>query len=365
MTSYSMWRRMEIKVNSIMAVPQFFCSNKFLHRITIIAGLGLALMSPVIASAQCMTDGPLRGVNISGAEFNSGRIPGVLNKDYAYPNAADIEYIKSTGANIIRLPFRWERVQPELFKPLDQKELRQISGVVSKANESGMCVILDVHNYALYRGQTIGSEAVPNDAFFDLWKRLAVEFNDPDKTIYGLMNEPEKIGIEQWAPIAQQAVDEIRKAGAKNIILAPGGRWSGAHEWMKQRGATSNAEAFADFKDPLHRTWLEAHQYADPNFSGTKQECVAPEKLKKIFDDLSDWARKHHQKLFVGEFGVAGNDACLTTLDAMLKAMDDEKVWRGWTYWAAGRWWGNYPMSVQPKDGQDAPQMGVLKKYFH
>jgi len=53
----------------------------------------------------------------------------------------------------------------------------------------------------------------------------------------------------------------------------------------------------------------------------------------------------------------------VATLNTMLKGMDGPQ-WRGWTYWAAGRWWGNYPMSVQPKNGEDTPQMTVLKKYF-
>jgi endoglucanase len=178
------------------------------------------------------------------------------------------------------------------------------------------------------------------------------------------MNEPAKISIDQWAPIAQDTVGEIRKTGAKNIILAAGGHWSGAHEWMKKQGATSNAAAFSGFTDPLQRTWLEVHQYADPDFSGTKPQCVDPARLQKIIGNVTAWARQNHQKLFVGEFGVPPSDACLAVLDTMLSAMDDTSVWRGWTYWAAGRWWNNYPMSVQPKNGQDAPQMTVLKKYF-
>jgi hypothetical protein len=35
----------------------------------------------------------------------------------------------------------------------------------------------------------------------------------------------------------------------------------------------------------------------------------------------------------------------------------------GGTYWAAGPWWGNYPLSVEPRNGQDRPQMAVLLKF--
>jgi endoglucanase len=314
------------------------------------------------ASAQCMRKEPLRGVNVAGAEFHSNRIPGVLNKDYTYPNPVDFGYIRSIGANIIRLPFRWERIQPELMKDLDAKELRSLSFTVEEANRQGLCVILDVHNYATYRGKKIGSDEVPAEAFVDLWTRLASAFDDPDKTIYGLMNEPAKIDVAQWATVAQQTVDAIRKHGSKNVILVAGGRWSGAHDWMK--GDPSNADAFANLKDAQRRTWLEVHQYADPGFAGIKQDCIDPERLKRVLKRLTDWARENHQKLFLGEFGVPSSENCLAALDAMLTEVDDASVWRGWTYWAMGRWWGKYPMSIQPQDGRDAPQTVVLKKYF-
>jgi len=34
----------------------------------------------------------------------------------------------------------------------------------------------------------------------------------------------------------------------------------------------------------------------------------------------------------------------------------------GGTSWAAGPWWGNYALSVEPRNGQDRPQMAVLLK---
>ena len=34
------------------------------------------------------------------------------------------------------------------------------------------------------------------------------------------------------------------------------------------------------------------------------------------------------------------------------------------TYWAAGPWWGKYPLSLTPKGGKDAPQMKIVEKYL-
>ncbi|WP_293776190.1 glycoside hydrolase family 5 protein [uncultured Oxalicibacterium sp.] len=317
-----------------------------------------------VSSAQCLQDAQLKGINIAGAEFNSGRIPGVMNKDYVYPSQKEIDHAREIGSNIIRVPFRWERIQPTLQGELDAAQLNALRTTVQRANDKGMCVILDVHNYATYRNQPIGSAEVPEAAFIDLWKRLAVAFPQPDKTIFGLMNEPAKISIAQWAPIAQRTVNELRAAGAQNIILAAGGRWSGAHEWTKDQGGTSNGKAFANFSDPLGRTWLEVHQYADEGFAGTKTDCVQPDRLQRIFANVTAWAAENRQKLFLGEFGTPSSEACLSALDAMVAGTADKNVWRGWTYWAGGPWWGNYPMSIHPRNGTEAPQTDVLKKHF-
>jgi endoglucanase len=36
----------------------------------------------------------------------------------------------------------------------------------------------------------------------------------------------------------------------------------------------------------------------------------------------------------------------------------------GWTYWAAGPWWGDYFMSIEPVGRRDAPQMEVLAPHL-
>jgi hypothetical protein len=74
--------------------------------------------------------------------------------------------------------------------------------------------------------------------------------------------------------------------------------------------------------------------------------------------------RSHCNKLFLGEFGVASDPTSLTALNNMLGYMAQHTdVWEGGTYWAGGPWLGNYMYSVEPTDGVDKPQMGVLEQY--
>lgn len=331
---------------------------------TILFLLAAAGWTALPAAADCVSNSGLKGVNLAGAEFNGSKLPGVVYKDYVYPNKGEFDYFSSIGATTIRLPFLWTRIQPSLFGPLNSAELGHLQSVIAMAKSRGMCVILDVHNYGSYRGNIIGSAEVPAKAFDDLWLRLAAEFRDPSVTAFGLMNEPAKLPIAQWANIAQQTVNALRKSGAKNLVLVSGGRWSGVHEWEKSIGGTSNALAFAHFQDPLKRSWIEVHQYADPYYSGTGGTCLPAANFVKMFDKITHWARANDQKLFLGEFGTPSNQLCLEALNAILAQMKDENVWRGWTYWAAGSWWGSYPLSIEPQNGREAPQTDILKKYF-
>jgi endoglucanase len=318
------------------------------------------------AGAACINDngGGLTGVNLAGAEFNSKRLPGVMNKDYVYPTKEELAYLALKGATAVRLPFRWERAQRELMGGLDEAEIAAIATVVETAAKLGLCVILDAHNYAAYGGQPVGSESVPEEAFVDLWTRLARRFPDDSRVAFGLMNEPKNLPIAQWAGLAQRTVQALRDAGAQNLILVSGGRYSGVHEWSKEFSGTSNAKAFAGLTDPLGRTAIEVHQYADANFSGTGTECLPPERFDNMFRVIAEWARASGHKLFLGEFGVPGTATCLATLERFLTLTADREAWLGWAYWAGGRWWGTYPLSIAPRGGVDAPQMSVVSRYL-
>src|SRR5688500_11083086 len=130
--------------------------------------------------------------------------------------------------SVIRLPFRWERLQPTRRAALDAAELGRLTTTVSHMTDKGASVILDPHNYARYQGQVIGA-GIPNADFADFWARLSAVFRGNSKVIFGLMNEPHSMPTEQWLSAANAAIGAIRNAGATNLILVPGNAWTGAH----------------------------------------------------------------------------------------------------------------------------------------
>lgn len=329
--------------------------------------LSLVLFGIFVTATQawggCLDSPRLAGVNIAGAEFNSKNLPGIFNKNYTYPINAELQFAAAQGANVMRLPIRWERIQQTIKGPLDPLELKRIQDTVQNASANGLCVMIDIHNYATYFGVHLADNPELQDGFVDLWLRLASEFTNHHTTAFDLMNEPVRMPIAEWAVLAKRTLAELRRANAKNLVIVAGGRWSGLHDWFSPQNGVSNATAFADLKDPLKRVVIEVHQYADKDYSGTNVECRQPEQFTTMFTNISTWAKTNHQQLFLGEFGTPATTECLATLDKFLELMDDP-VWRGWTYWAMGRWWGNYPLALNTTNVGISPQWTVLKKYF-
>ncbi len=322
------------------------------------------LISPGAVLATCLDQQRLTGVNLSGAEFNSSKLPGTPYKDYTFPTDAEMNYIAAQGANVIRLPFRWERVQPTPMGPLAPAEMKRLQGTVATANAKGLCVVLDVHNYAKYFSQTLTGDAALQNSLVDLWLRLALVFNDPKNTAFGLMNEPSHLPREEWASLAKRTLFELRNAGSTNMIMIAGGHWSGLHDWFSPATGPSNATLFADLKDPLKRTVLEVHQYADKDFSGTGSTCRAADQFDPMFKKITAWAAANGQQFFLGEFGMPQNAECMLALERMLSLMTGPE-WKGWTYWAAGGWWGKYPLALNTSATAPSAQWPILKKYFH
>ncbi|MFK0162619.1 glycoside hydrolase family 5 protein [Rhizobium sp. NPDC090279] len=302
-----------------------------------------------------------RGVNLSGAEY--GERDGAANVNYTYPSEDTVRYFAGKGMNVIRLPFRWERLQPALGQPLNGGELQRLKDAVDLIQKHGMSVVLDPHNYAYYDKTQIGQAPVTDLAFGDFWARLAVEFSNHKGVAFGLMNEPHDIKAPDWLEAANTAIRSIRTVGARNLILVPGTNWTGAHSWSADvLGGGANGTVMLGIKDPLDFYAFEFHQYLDSDSSGTHPVCDGTDNAKRGMNDVTDWLRKNGKRGFLGEFGVAANDGCLDGLKQVLGIMNaNSDVWLGWSYWAAGDWWPpEEPLNVQPHNGRDKPQMKVL-----
>jgi endoglucanase len=310
------------------------------------------------------------GVNLAGAEFSDSILPGTHGTNYIYPNAQELDYYHSKGQDVIRLPFRWERVQPTLNGPLDTAEAGRIDALVQAAQQRNMKIILDVHNYGRYKAPSgellLGSAALPNSAFADLWRKLAARYAAVGGIYgYGLMNEPHDMGgAERWPAAAQAAVNAIREVDRAHVVFVSGDHWSGAQSW------TSTSNANLAINDPADNLVYEAHSYWDADHSGDYSqgydgEGVTTNAGVENLSPFVGWCEQHNHRCFIGEFGVPRGDArYMTTLENALAYMRDHNI--SGTYWAGGPWWGEYNLTIEPADLSnpvDRPQMEVLERY--
>ncbi len=309
--------------------------------------------------------GYLRGVNLGGAEFGGGNLPGVYDRDYTYPTTTELDYYRAKGLTLVRLPVRWERLQQSLYAPLDGGELGRLDSLIAAIAARDMRVIVEPHNYARYHtasgDQLIGSTAVPDAAFSDFWRQLAGHYQGQNAIwAFGLMNEPHDTG-GLWPAAAQAGVDGVRAADRQRLILVPGDGWSSAAGWQQ-----NNASLWVN--DLAGNVMYEAHTYFDADNSGAyKRSYDAEGAYPSIGADrlapFVAWLRARNARGFVGEYGVPDNDPrWLTVLDNFLTALDAAGL--GGTYWAGGPWWGDYPLSIEPRNGQDRPQIAVLTRHL-
>lgn len=336
-----------------------YSSRQKVTRGLVCALSGFAMTAVPAQSADC-----IRGINLAGAEF--GSVGQAYGEGYIYPSEKTIGYFRDKGFNGVRLPFLWERLQPKLYEKFDNNEVKRLRATVRAITSAGMQVIIDPHNYGRYHDDLIGSNAVPQSAFADFWRRLAAMFAGQDNIIFGLMNEPYDISAEDWLSAANGAISAIRQTGAGNLVLVPGTSWTGAHSWSGGDYGTPNAEVMSKVADPAGNYAYELHQYLDVDFSGKNEECSRAADAVKAVETIGDWLAGQGRKGFLGEFAVPALVQCQSALSDMVAAVENRPdVWMGWSYWAAGDWWqASEPLNIQPTSEGDRLQMQTLSRFF-
>ena len=321
------------------------------------------------ASAEAGTGAAFGGgVNLAGAEFAPTVLPGTYQVDYEYPTHGEVDHFFTRGARVFRLPVLWERVQPALGAALDATELARVDDFVSYTTASGARVVLDLHSFGAYRGLVVGvAPSAPPSAFADVWSRLAQHFSGNDRVLFGLSSAPLGTQPATWLGVANAAIAAIRKTGAMNLVLVPGGGAADASLWdaAGDGGASSNAATMLGVVDPASNYVYQLSQFLDGDGSGTSGTCVSATIGSDRLQTVIAWLRTNKQRGFLAEFGAGSDATCLAAISDLLAAVDaSREVWVGWTYWAGGPLWGAYPLSIEPANGVDAPQLAAIAGYF-
>lgn len=299
------------------------------------------------------------GVNLSGAEYNSSSTH--IYFDYTYPTKGEVDYYTKKGLKVFRVPVLSSRIlSASMSNNGGGSDWKALTGFIATAAAAGASVIIDIHQYGTMPSGLVGKDAAATVEFVAAWTELAKRLKGTPNVIFGLMNEPHAQSATEWLKGVNGAIAQIRAQGAQQLILVPGSYWDGAHNWT----STDNATVMVGVSDPAHNFAFEVHQYLDQYSSGSTP-AVAKGSGKTSLVSFTAWARAHNVKGFLGEFGFAASADAMAEGDDLVAYMAANKdVWKGWTYWAGGPWWGNYMFSVEPSNGVDKPQMSVLTKHL-
>lgn len=217
------------------------------------------------------------GANIAGGDFGgSNNYPGILGQDYWYPRTSEIDMAKAIGVELVRVPFKWDRIQHDtegvLAADLWAPDIAALDASIAAMEARGMRIILDMHNYhkrSLTIGGTrasyaIGSAQLPVSEYARVWRLLADHFkNRPSIWGYDLMNEPSAATADLVVHY-QAVVNAIREVDTKTAIILEGGpNFNHASGWLTTGAPLINVV------DPSNNLIFSAHCYTDRDQSGT------------------------------------------------------------------------------------------------
>ncbi len=303
----------------------------------------------------------LVGLNLSGAGFAPQVLPGINGTNYIFPVEAYFQQWSARGVKLIRFPIIWERLQPKLGGPLDSAYVALVNQTFGYAQKHGIKIILDLHNYARYRGQVIGTSSVPYARYQEIMSHIARQWSGQSSLYaYDIMNEPHD-AMAYWPTAAQYGINGVRAVDSSRPVIVEGNGWSSATRWAEFNDSLLN------LKDPANNIIFSAHSYFDENAGGSYDKTDV-NKLDANYGvtrvkPFVDWLKKNGKRGYIGEFGVPDNNPRWNLLmDNMLAYLKQNCIPA--SYWAAGPGWGSYFMSVEPINGQERPQWPTLRKYL-
>lgn len=238
-----------------------------------------------------------------------------------YVTEADIDFIASTGANTIRVPFNYRLFTDEDYMGLTaaQDGFERIDRLVEWCRGKGVYLILDMHDAP--GGQTgdniddsygypwlMESEASQR-LFVDIWRKIADHYKNETVILgYDLLNEPiapyfdnmEELN-SKLAGVYRMATEAIREVDRNHIIILGGAQWNGN---------------FQPLEDTLfdEGVMYSCHRYGGP----TDADCI------RGFIDFRD---KTNRPMYMGEIGHNTDE----WMAAFCQTMVENNI--GYTFW--------------------------------
>jgi endoglucanase len=262
----------------------------------------------------------------------------------------DIAYIKSCGANVVRLPFNYRHFErdDQPFKYLEAG-FERLDRAVQWCAKHKLYAILDLHSVQGWQNSDWHCDNSSRHAFFwqhphfqdrfvALWEEFARRYKGNHIIAgYNVMNEPVsnapagrfyddrnyKTDWEVFNRVYRRVVKQIRAIDPDHIIYLEGDLFSSRFEKMD-----------APFADNLV---YSSHNYAGPSYDPRKTPITAEQRQQNILrqreifqaHEGTRYMQRYNVPLWVGEFGANGDCG----LDDQVSVFEEYGAhWTIWTY---------------------------------
>jgi endoglucanase len=335
---------------------------------------GGAMLGPPGSAVLTISDPPqlpFRGTNLVGMEqyyaaYDQVTGP-VAGNNYPVFDTRNVDYFAGKGITTLRFLFSWEAMQSQLFGTIPAANAGNYKDyfdnykrIVDYAtNVKGMQVIVEPWQAnpdggaggPRWRGDLVGSVAVPTTAWSDFWTKMAGIFAANPRVAFGLVNEPNNMSTMGWWAIAQAGVTAIRSSGATQRIYIPGNGYSAASTWtsgnyfndpdaVKRSNAYGwlHANGGTPIFDPLNNIAAEVHTYLDDAQGGLDDGITSVTAAREHLTPAIDEGRLRGYKIYLGELGMYASNpiapAAWADFISYFEANADE--FAGFTWWAGG-----------------------------
>ncbi len=264
-----------------------------------------------------------------------------------YITRSDIDFIASTGANTIRLPFNYKLFTDEDYMGLTSGHdgFKRIDDVVAWCRANRLYLILDMHDCpGSQTGDNIDDgygypwlfeSEKSQQLFCEIWQRIAKRYKNETVILgYELMNEPiahyfenKDLLNQKLEPLYKCAVKAIREVDKNHVILLGGARWN------------SDFFMFSDWKFDKNIMYT-CHRYGG-------------EATKEAIRDYIDFRDKTGLPMYMGEIGHNSNKWHAD----FVRVMKENNI--GYTFWPYKKLDNSCMMGIQRPAEWDS----VIVKY--
>lgn len=264
-----------------------------------------------------------------------------------YITRSDIDFIASTGANTIRLPFNYKLFTDEDYMGLTSGHdgFKRIDDVVAWCRANRLYLILDMHDCpGSQTGDNIDDgygypwlfeSEKSQQLFCEIWQQIAKRYKNETVILgYELMNEPiahyfenKDLLNQKLEPLYKRAVKAIREVDKNHVILLGGARWN------------SDFFMFSDWKFDTNIMYT-CHRYGG-------------EATKEAIRDYIDFRDKTGLPMYMGEIGHNSNKWHAD----FVRVMKENNI--GYTFWPYKKLDNSCMMGIQRPAEWDS----VIVKY--